>query len=629
MKLSYKKRIINLLSVPEYTPLKANEIVLKLGMGKDERKKIKNILKKMTVAKQIIKLNSGDYIINNRKKSEKNKTKSAKLISKNNAWLLGKILKKNNKYFFEPRADDLPTIQVSNTKNNRLKNGSLVLIKIDPKTKKSSVEKVLGMSGEINTERKAILYEHRIPEKFPKKVSSEADRIKNTLPENHEKDRKDLRNKLVFTIDGDDARDFDDAVCVEVTKSGYRLYVSIADVSYYVKEKAGLDKEAKKRANSVYLPGKVYPMLPEVLSNNLCSLMPNEDRLTKTAELNFSSEGKLKGYLIYNSVINSKARLTYTWVSKMLGKRGPVKKEHKEVVKSLRNMKKLYEKLKKKRLDNGELEFDFPEPELTRDKNGNVTDIQKSKRNIAHGIIEEFMIAANNVVADYLSKSNTGSIYRIHEEPDNASVYELKDALYEIGYKLESNGRITPSDIQKVIFEARGQMDQNAVNMLVLRSLKKAEYSTREIGHFGLALEKYTHFTSPIRRYPDLVVHRLIDNVLDGSVNKIELNELNTICEHCSKVERVSDSVERESIDLERANFMTSHVGSVHQGTVISILPFGMFVEIDTYFVEGFIPRAEMRMGRKRRWFRIGEKLKVKVTEADVEKRRVTFSLVN
>jgi len=482
---------------------------------------------------------------------------------------------------------------------------------------------------EINSERKAILYEYHIPEKFPKNVTIEADKINKSVPETHDDKRKDLRNKLVFTIDGDDAKDFDDAVCVEVTKSGYKLYVSIADVSYYVKDKAGLDKEANKRANSVYLPGKVYPMLPEVLSNNLCSLVPNEDRLTKTAEIDFSDEGILQSYTVYNSVINSKARLTYTWVSEMLSKRGPVSKEHKDVVNGLRNMKMLYEKLKKKRLDNGELEFDFPEPELIRDKNGTVINIQKSKRNIAHGMIEEFMIAANNVVADYLSKSKTGSIYRIHEEPDNASVYELKDALNEIGYKLELNSKIQPSDIQKVIFKARGQMDQNAVNMLVLRSLKKAEYSTREIGHFGLALDKYTHFTSPIRRYPDLIVHRIIDNVLDGNVNKIELNELNRICEHCSKVERISDSVERESIDLERANFMTSHVGSEHQGTVISVLPFGMFVEIDTYFVEGFIPRSEMRMGRKRRWFKIGEKLKVKVTEADVEKRRITLSLAN
>ena len=396
-----------------------------------------------------------------------------------------------------------------------------------------------------------------------------------------------------------------------------------------MQDKAGLDKEARKRANSVYLPGKVYPMLPEVLSNNLCSLVPYEDRLTKTAEIDFTNDGVLKGYKVYNSIINSKARLTYTWVSKMLSKRGPVSREHKEIVYSLRNMKKLFEKLKKIRLDNGELEFDFPEPELIRDKKGQVIDIQKSKRNIAHGIIEEFMIAANNVVADYLSKSKAGSIYRIHEEPDNASVFELKDALNEIGYKLELNGSIEPSDIQKVIFKARGQMDQNAVNMLVLRSLKKAEYSTREIGHFGLALDKYTHFTSPIRRYPDLIIHRLIDNQLEGNGNKIDLTELNNICEHCSKVERVSDSVERESMDLERANFMTSHVGSEHQGTVISVLPFGMFVELDTYFVEGFIPRAEMRMGRKRRWFKIGEKLRVKVTEADVERRRITLSLVN
>lgn len=628
MKLSYKQKIIKLLSEPNYSPLKVNEILLKLGIGRDERKKLKNILKKMTVSKVILKLNSGGYIINNNKKSpNKSSRDKSKLSVKDNAWLIGKILKKNNEYFFEPRGDNLPTVEVGNTKNQNLKNGSLVLLKIDPKTKKSSVEKVLGMSGEINSERKAILYDNRIPEKFPKNVSIEADTINKEVSVSNDGNRKDLRKKLVVTIDGDDAKDFDDAVCVEVSKSGFRLYVSIADVSYYVKAKAGLDKEARKRANSVYLPGKVYPMLPEVLSNNLCSLVPNQDRLTKTAEINFSTEGKLQGYKVYNSIINSKARLTYTWVSEMLSKRGPVSKENKEVVNSLRDMKRLYEKLKKIRLDNGELEFDFPEPELIRDKNGTVINIQKSTRNIAHGMIEEFMIAANNVVADYLSKTKNGSIYRIHEEPDNASVFELKDSLNEIGYKLELNSKIKPLDIQKVIFKARGQMDQNAVNMLVLRSLKKAEYSTREIGHFGLALDKYTHFTSPIRRYPDLVIHRLIDNVLDKNGNKIDINELNKVCEHCSKVERVSDSVERESIDLERAHFMTRHVGSVHEGTVISVLPFGMFVEIDTYFVEGFIPRAEMRMGRKRRWFKIGEKLRVKVTEADVEKRRITLSL--
>ncbi len=630
MKLSYKQRIIKLLSKPDYAPLKVNEILLKLGMGRDERKKIKNLLKKMTVAKVILKLNSGGYILNSKNKTPKGSSKATgKLNSKSNAWLIGKILKKHDEYFFEPRGDNLPTVEVGNTKNYRLKNGSLVLLKIDPKTKKSSVEKVLGTSGEINSERKAILYENKIPEKFPKNVSIEAEQINKNVSDSKDIKRKDLRKKLIFTIDGDDAKDFDDAVCVEVTKYGFKLFVSIADVSYYVKDKAGLDKEARKRANSVYLPGKVYPMLPEVLSNNLCSLVPNEDRLTKTAEIDFTNEGILKGYEVYNSIINSKARLTYTWVSQMLSKRGPVSKQHKDIIYSLRDMKKLYEKLKKKRLDNGELEFDFPEPELIRDKNGKVVDIQKSKRNIAHGMIEEFMIAANNVVADYLSKSKTGSIYRIHEEPDNASVFELKDALNEIGYKLELNGSIEPSDIQKVIFKARGQTDQNAVNMLVLRSLKKAEYSTRELGHFGLALDKYTHFTSPIRRYPDLIIHRLIDNQLDGKGNKIDLTELNNICEHCSKVERVSDSVERESIDLERANFMTKHVGTEHQGTVISVLPFGMFVEIDTYFVEGFIPRAEMRMGRKRRWFKIGEKLKVKVTEADVERRRITLSLVN
>ena len=628
-----KNKIVELLGNPGTKPLKVNEILKKLRLGTEYKAEIKKTVQILCQEGKLKRLKGGRVtlrkgILNKPKKNFDKPVKPDGSSDKAKARLIGKIHKKNNIYFFSPRDDKLPTIEIKNSNNIKLKNGSLVVLKIDSESRGTVIEKVLGQSGEINAEKKAIISDYGIPEKFSKKVISEADKLPKEIRQTDIKNRVDLRKKLFFTIDNDDARDFDDAVCINKTKNGYKLFVSIADVSHFVAPDSLIDKEGRKRANSVYLPDKVYPMLPEVISNNLCSLVPNEDRLTKTAEINYSADGYINSYKIYNSVIHSKARLTYSWVSNVLDKTGKRGKENNEITRSLRFMKDLYKKLKQKRLDNGELDFDFSEPEFVRDKNGTIIDIVKSKRKIANGMIEEFMIATNNVVAEYILNSNTASIYRIHENPDLSSIYELKQALDELGYKLNIGNKIKPKDIQKVIFDAKDSRDKNAVNMLILKSLKKAEYSTREIGHFGLALDKYTHFTSPIRRYTDLVVHRIIDSLVTNNGFQVDKSVLNKISEHCSKTERVSDEIERESIDLERAYIMKNRIGEEFDGTVISIMPFGMFVELDSIFVEGFIHRSEMRAGKKRRWFVTGQKVRVKVKEADIEKRRIRLSLL-
>jgi len=407
--------------------------------------------------------------------------------------------------------------------------------------------------------------------------------------------------------------------------------VSIADVSAYVSHGSFIDREALKRANSVYLSGKVYPMLPETLSNYICSLVPKEDRLTKTVEVNFSSDGSVNNYRIYNSVINSKARLTYSRVSDLLSGKAELRYEEKNLVRALKLMKELYKKLKRKRMDAGELDFDFPEPELVRDKNGKVINVRKSERSSAHGLIEEFMIAANNVVAGFILDNKIASIYRTHENPDSASVYELKQDLDEMGYKMKVGKEISPQDIQKVMLEAKERPDGNVVNMLILKSLKKAEYSTREIGHFGLALSRYTHFTSPIRRYTDLIVHRIIESLISNNGYKVDKWQLDEISEHCSKKERISDEIEREILDLERTDLMGDKIGKVYEGKIISIMPFGMFVELNSIYVEGFVHKSDMRVignNGRRRWFVVGQKVKVKVKKADIARRRVRFSLV-
>lgn len=635
MKNPNKEEILKFLSNSGSRPMRIREMQHKLSIPKEKRQEFKSMLRSLVDDGAVKRVKGGKYISAAEKKTDKQKGKkkerSKSAVPAKKSKLVGKLVKRKNNYVVLPKDNDLPKIEIDPSEAKGFKNNSLVVAEVTDRDDKKQlvygkIISVLGKAGEIKPERKALLYEYELPLNFPRKVSNFADKFaKGDLSDEIEK-RKDLRDVLTFTIDDDDAKDFDDAVGINKTRNGYKLWVSIADVSHYVKPKSPLDKEAYNRGNSYYLPQRVIPMLPEVLSNNLCSLVPEEDRLTKTVEMDFSTKGILKGYKIYHSVIRSDARLTYSWVSEMLNRKGKVKKSDRDIVANLKLMKQLFEKLKKNRIDNGELEFDMPEAELVRNEKGEIVNVVKAERNIAHGIIEEFMIAANNAVGEYLSKKQKPALYRIHERPDHMAMAELRDSLQPIGYDFSFGKEVSPKDIQKVLFDARDKKDKSVVNMLILRSMKRAIYSTRDDIHFGLALDKYTHFTSPIRRYPDLIVHRAIDDLNGRSSDGYKVKTLDRMAEHCSVTERRADEVEREATDLERAYLMRTRVGDIFNGKIISIMPFGMFIELEGIFVEGFIPKSDMRAKRRKRWFQIGDNVKVKVTEADIEKRRITLS---
>jgi len=345
-------------------------------------------------------------------------------------------------------------------------------------------------------------------------------------------------------------------------------------------------------------------------------------------EIDFNARGSMTDYRIYDSVIHSRARLTYTWASDVLNSKAIVRTGDSHVVYSLYIMKELYEKIRERRIESGELSLDIPEPELVRDELGRIIDVIKLHRNIAHGIIEEFMIAANTAAALRLIDFDVPSIYRIHDPPDIESLVDLDQELKRLGFKLKLNGKCRAKDIQSLIKQFNDRPEKVIVHSLVLKSLKRAVYSTMKRGHFGLALRHYTHFTSPIRRYPDLVIHRLVDSVTKNRKVPYSLDTLDWISNHSSQRERFADEVERESIKLEGSNLMKSYIGDEFEAIIVSILPFGVFVQLKDIYVEGLIPRERIRKSKKG-WIDVGQLVKVKLVEADVEKRRITFDLVS
>jgi ribonuclease R len=636
MKLPHPNEIIKLMKKPSYRPMRAREISRRLHVPKEAKKVFKKILKRLVREGTLTRIKGGRYALVGEEIKEKEEVICSSQFPSTggiprDGKLLGKLVKTGKNGIILPRNGKIPPLTVRLGEVKGIRSESLVVVEVPHPYKPSTrlvgtVVDVLGKAGNLDVEKKGLFVEYNLPDEFPSEVMREAKEVPEVISPQHLSGRVDLRGNLIFTIDNDTAKDFDDAVGIARSDFGYKLWVSIADVSYYVKLGGAIDNEALKRGTSIYLPDKVIPMLPERLSYWICSLVPNEDRLTKTVEMDFNREGVMIDFKIYNSVIRSSAKLTYTQVSQMLEKKRVGKKD-KELVESLRIMKELYEKIRERRIEEGELDFDIPEPELIRDELGRTIDVVKSQRNIAHGIIEKFMISANNAVAEYISRSRLPSIYRIHEPPDASSIKELAAGLKKLGYILHLDGNVRALDIQRVISQSKGTPEQLAVHTMLLRSLKRAVYSADRQGHFGLALESYTHFTSPIRRYPDLVVHRIIDSLLDGRRPPYDEKSLDWIANHSSMRERFADEVEREAVKLERVYMMKSHVGSEFEGFVISVLPFGIFIELKDIFVEGFVPREKIKPRGKR--FEIGQGVKVKVVEADVEKRRVTMELVS
>lgn len=648
-----KQRILKLLSEKEERSLSEGKILRGLNMPERKRKSLRAMLGQMLLEGTLKKTSKGRYRLRNRAKKSPGKDRGHQDFSgyplngnrkkiELNGFSNGKSLRvladlreTPGGVVAYPRKGEIPEYGIKNREGKRnFSDGELVVMEIELGKSLARVTERLGFSGEIETEKKGIISEYCLPKDFSRDVAKEIGNLSAEFSNGDLSARVNLEKETIFTIDGDDARDFDDAIGIKRIRKGkgYRLWVSIADVSHYVACGSACDEEAARRTTSIYLTDRVIPMLPKKLSNDLCSLRPGRRRLTKTVEMDFDSSGRLKDSRIYNSVIKSCARLTYSEAAAVLEGKGndAIPPRRKNIVSSLLAVKELYDKLREFRIGKGGLDFDFPEAVLLRDSAGEVTNVGRCNRNVAHEIIEELMIMANSVVAEFVFENGFESIYRIHEPPDPDSIEQLRENLLKMGIKANLGARVKQPEIQAVMKAVSGRKDREQINFMILRALKKAVYSTKHVPHFGLAIDDYTHFTSPIRRYPDLVVHRIINDILDEKDPSYDSVHLKRIAERCSILERTAEHAERQFMNLETANFMKARVGEIFHGKILSIHPFGVFVEIKEHFVEGLIPEHSYKgRGKKRRWFELGEEIRVKLVSADMERRRLTFDIAS
>lgn len=564
--------------------------------------------------------------------------------------LIGRLEIAKNAYYVRPKNRTIPfDIYVSPKDKGRAKRGDNVLVEIieypsDKRPPSGKVIKVIERPGDPKEEVESIIEEFNLPRKFPKNVRDDALLLQRAAEEGLVK-RKDLRRLTTVTIDGERARDFDDAVSIRLIEHGYRLWVHIADVSHYVAWDSAIDREARKRATSVYFPDRVIPMLPKELSEDLCSLKPDVDRLTLTVEMDFDRDGNRLSAKFYPGLIRSKARMTYTSVKRILVDydRGE-RKKYADLIQDFELMNELCNLLRSKRLQRGSLDFDLPEPEVILDIQGRPEAILRAERNLAHMIIEEFMIAANEAVAEQIESLGIPSLYRVHEEPDISKVDEIVRMVRQISRLRKRSLR--PPDFANLLGEVRGTPFEEIVSYMVLRSLKQARYSPINVGHFGLASKCYTHFTSPIRRYPDLVVHRILKEALlkkritDERIKYLE-SLLPDIAFHSSRMERLAEEAEREVIDAMRAWFMKDRVGEEYIGKVVGITPFGLRIRLRDFYVEGFLHVSYMNddfyqydersislIGKNRgKRFTIGDELTVRIDRVDMDEREVVLGL--
>jgi len=514
---------------------------------------------------------------------------------------------------------------------------------------RGQVIRVLGSRKDVSTETEIVVIEHNLKTEFPPPVIAQARQFREKIGEEELAQRRDLRNHSIITIDGENARDFDDGILVERIAAGFKLYVAIADVSHYVTSHSALDREAYDRATSVYFPERCIPMLPEELSNNLCSLVPHRDRLSFVAEMDFDLQGRRMASKFYKAVIRSTSRQTYTKIQRMMVEADlELRKEYAPLIPHLEIAFELFEVLRARRMARGSIDFDLPEPEIVLDmEEGIATSIVKASRTKAHMLIEEFMVAANEAVAEFMAERKLPMIYRIHETPDPEKLTDFKILAHNLGHGLPEVARMAPKDLAKLVQEVRGKPYERLINTMLLRSLKQAVYAPENLGHFGLASKTYTHFTSPIRRYPDLIVHRLLFDALalEGRKSRKEdkktLERLGETAAHCSKRERRAMEAEWEVRDLHVALFMKDKVGEEFEGVISSVTKFGFFVELMTYFVEGLVAlsslsddtyqfvegRHELRGERSKKVFRIGGIVRIKVVKVDIENRRLDFQL--
>lgn len=503
------------------------------------------------------------------------------------------------------------------------------------------VSEVLGSFTAPGMEIEIALRKHDLPYVFPPEVEKQAEKLPAKVQKKDMADREDIRHLPLVTIDGETARDFDDAVyCESLGRSGFRLVVAIADVSHYVKPHDALDREGFNRGNSVYFPRRVIPMLPEALSNGLCSLNPEVDRLSMVCDMRITTAGAVKEYRFYPAVIYSHARLTYNQVWDWLSGTASPDKKQAALMPHLEALDKLFRTLLKARAKRGAIDFGSTETQIIFDDQGKIKEIVPVIRNDAHRIIEECMLAANVCASDYLNVNKQPALFRVHEGPTPEKLAILRGFLAEFGLDLGGGDKPHAKDYGVLLDKIKDRPDHGLLQTVMLRSLKQAVYSPDNKGHFGLAYEAYTHFTSPIRRYPDLVVHRGIKAVLAGE--KLPAKGLAEIGVHCSMTERRADDATRDVDAWLKTYFMRDRIGDEYDGTVSAVTSFGMFVAIDGIFIEGLVHVSELgqdyfhydqakhmmlgeRTGKK---YRLGDRVRIKVLRADIETSKIDFSLV-
>jgi ribonuclease R len=507
------------------------------------------------------------------------------------------------------------------------------------------VVRVIGQSGDPAIDTDAVIAEFELPREFPPEVEREANQILDRVTPAMRAGRHDVRSLTTVTIDGEHAKDFDDAVSIEELPHGAsRLWVHIADVSAYVAWDNPLDVEARARGTSVYFPDRVIPMFPERLSNGICSLNPGEERLTLTCEMEFDAHGHRTAYQLYPSVIISDERLTYTTVGRILEHEdADLSQRYAPLLPALRAMGRLCERLRARRRDRGSIDFDLPEPEILLDVLGDTAAIIRRERTIAHRLIEEFMLAANETVAEHLDRLDIPMLYRVHAQPDPDKLANFVEVVSAFGHAVVLGKTGHPKPLAQIVENVRGRPEEALVNTLLLRSMKQARYAVENAGHFGLAATHYTHFTSPIRRYPDLVIHRLVRaSLAGGGLSTERLEELLPgIALWSSSRERVAMEAEREVVDIKKVRFMADKVGQEFDGIISGVAAFGCFVQLKELFVEGLVhvesikddyyvhdeARHALVGQRRRRTFRLGDPVRILVDRVDLFKRRVDFKL--
>lgn len=571
-----------------------------------------------------------------------------KILKRDLSNLVGEMVSIKNKLVFKPDDDKLSII-VKLTKDslNQVVEGHKVLVQIIKEIGKrqylGKIAKIIGHKNDPGVDIIAIALRHGIEVEFSEEVIKELEDIPNVVSENEKVGRKDLTNEMIFTIDGDDTKDIDDAISIKKNNDNYILGVHIADVSHYVKMGSSLYDSAFNRGTSSYLADTVIPMIPHQLSNGICSLNPEVKRLTISCIMTINKNGKVIDYDIFPSVIKSRKQMTYKNVNKIL-EEDIVPEGYEAYVSDLKLMAELAKILRAEKVSRGYIDFGLDEAKIIQDENGKAIDVVKRERGVGENLIEDFMIAANETIATHISNMDLPFIYRVHDVPNSEKIEDFKNLIKQMGYQIHTDlNKITPLTMQKVLNELRDKKEFNILSDMLLRSMKKAIYSTNNIGHFGLALTNYTHFTSPIRRFPDLTVHRLLRTYIFE--NRIDMETINynekylvDVATNSSETEVAAQEAERDVLDMKMAEYMESHIGEEYDGIISSVTNFGMFVELDN-LIEGlvhistldgyfeYIPEILSLVSDNKR-YRIGDTVRVVVVSASKESSTIDFELV-